>query len=99
MNPPAPPPPQVLFIHSGRSHDAHIRHLKQAGLRVSETHANVALAEAARLQPDIIVLDFECNGETVSQLKGDPQTRHIPVIALAKLASCPGQGDKTGRRL
>ena len=87
MNPPAPPPPQVLFIHSGRSHDAHIRHLKQAGLRVSETHANVALAEAARLQPDIIVLDFECNGETVAQLKGDPRTRHIPVIALAKLAT------------
>jgi CheY-like chemotaxis protein len=64
---------------------------------VSETRANVALAKAARLQPDIIVLDFECNGETVAQLKGDPQTRHIPVIALAKLARCPDENGKTGR--
>jgi CheY-like chemotaxis protein len=95
MNPPARSPSQVLFIHNGRMHDAHIRHLKEAGLRVSEAHANVALAEAARLQPDIIVLDFECDGETVAQLKGHRETRHIPVIALAKLARCPDEHDKS----
>jgi DNA-binding response OmpR family regulator len=73
MNPPTRPAPEILFIHNRRRYDGHIRHLSDAGLRVSEAHATVAVAQAMRLQPDIIVLDFDCNGELVAQLKGDPR--------------------------
>jgi hypothetical protein len=44
--------PAVLFIHDG-SPIAHIEHLKDAGLRVSETRARTAVAAAKQQQPDI----------------------------------------------
>jgi hypothetical protein len=34
------------------------------------------------VEPDIIVLDFGCDGETTAQLKGHEQTKHIPVMRL-----------------
>jgi CheY-like chemotaxis protein len=77
-------PPAVLFIHDG-SPIAHVEHLKDAGLQVSETHARAAVATAKQQQPDIIVLDFEYDGEVSAQLKRDEATRHIPVIALMDL--------------
>jgi CheY-like chemotaxis protein len=77
-------PPAVLFVHDG-SPVAHIEHLKDAGLRVSETHARAAVAAAKHQQPDIIVLDFDYDGEVSAQLKRDEATRHIPVIALVNL--------------
>ena len=80
------PPPSVLFIHNGTPVDAHVRHLGEAGLRVSNAHAEGALSVAKDTQPDIIVLDFDCNGEMIEALKGDPLTHHIPIIALAELA-------------
>ena len=79
------PPPSVLLIHNGTSVDAHVRHLGQAGLRVSDAHASGALSLAKDIQPDIIVLDFDCDGEMIEALKGDPLTEHIPIIALAEL--------------
>jgi CheY-like chemotaxis protein len=74
----------VLFIHDG-SPVAQIKHLKDAGLRVSETHAVAAVATAKKEQPDIIVLDFEYDGDVTAKLKRDRATRHIPVIALVHL--------------
>ena len=84
MNSPRPPP-RVLFIHNGSPAEAHKKHLIDAGLRVSEVHAESAVAEAARIQPDIIVLDFECDGEMTRELKAHADTQHIPVIALVTL--------------
>jgi CheY-like chemotaxis protein len=77
-------PPAVLFIHDG-SPVAHVQHLKEAGLRVSEARASAAVDVATRQQPDIIVLDFEYDGGVTKQLKRAQATRHIPVIALVDL--------------
>jgi CheY-like chemotaxis protein len=85
MNPPSRPRPKVLFVHNGSPYDAQIRHLTGAGLRVTETHLDTALVQALRLQPDIIVLDFGCDGVVTAQIKGDTRTRDIPVIALIEL--------------
>jgi two-component system cell cycle response regulator DivK len=45
-----------------------------------------ALAKAAELLPDIILMDLSLPGidgwETTRRLKGDDLTRHIPVVAL-----------------
>jgi len=79
------PSPTVLFVHNGSPYQAHVQHLIDAGLRVSEAHADVALTEATSIQPDIIVLDMDCDGDVVAQLKTAPLTEHIPVIALAHL--------------
>ena len=78
-------PSKVLLIHNGAPYDAHIKHLTEAGLIVSEVHADHALRDATTQQPDIIVLDFGCDGETTAALKAHPETAHIPVIALADL--------------
>ena len=85
MNPTTRPPPKVLLVHNGNPYEAHVKHLTEAGLRVSETHADTALAHTLKLQPDIIVLDFGCDGEVTSQLKNDSRTKDIPVIALVEL--------------
>ena len=88
MPTPIRPPPKVLLIHDGTDVEAHFRHLTDAGLTVAKAHGDDAVAAAIRLQPDIIVLDFQCDGEIMARLKGDPATCQIPVIALADL----GQG-------
>lgn len=85
MNPSSRPPPKVLLVHNGARYEDHVQHLTDAGLHVSETHADTALADATASQPDIIVLDFGCDGEVTSQLKAHDRTRDIPVIALVDL--------------
>jgi PleD family two-component response regulator len=82
---PARPTAVVLFIHNGSPEHAHLKILEDAGLRVSVTHAAAAVATAKTQQPDIIVLDVDYDGEVSAQLKRDPATRHIPVIAFANL--------------
>jgi len=93
-------PPAVLFIHNG-SPIAHIDHLKDAGLQVSETHAGTAVATATKQQPDIIVLDFDYDGDVSAELKRDKATRHVPVIALVNLVplsySAGGMGGDMSR--
>jgi CheY-like chemotaxis protein len=79
------PPPSVLFVHNGAPVELHIKHLTDAGLRVSEAHADEAVGTATALKPDIIVLDFDCDGETTALLKSHPPTRDIPIIALVEL--------------
>jgi CheY-like chemotaxis protein len=78
-------PPNVLFVHNGGPYVAYMQHLTDAGLTVSEAHADFALAIATTGQPDIIVLDLDCDGDVVAQIKGAPLTKHIPIIALSHL--------------
>jgi CheY-like chemotaxis protein len=85
MNPPTRPPPKVLFVHNGSPFQAHLNYLATAGLNVSEADADLALERATILQPDIIVLDLDCDGDLIAQLKGESLTEHIPIIALAGL--------------
>jgi DNA-binding response OmpR family regulator len=88
MNPPIRPPPKILLIHDGTGFDAHVQqHLTGAGLEVSTTGRDDAVAVAISVQPDIIILDFRCDGEIMARLKGQPETNRIPVIALAELGA------------
>ena len=82
---PTRPAAVVLFIHNGSPEHAHFKILEDAGLLVSITHAAAAVAAAKTQQPDIIVLDVDCDGDISAQLKRDQATRHIPVIALVNL--------------
>jgi PleD family two-component response regulator len=82
---PTRPTAVVLFIHNGSPGHAHLKVLQDAGLRVSVTHAAAAVAAAKTQQPDIIVLDSDCDSDVSAQLKRDPATRHTPVIALVNL--------------
>src|SRR4029434_11189513 len=74
------PPPTVLFVHNGTPFHTHMQLLVDSRLRVTETHADTAIGEATTAQPDLIVLDLDCNGETVERLKAEPMTQHIPII-------------------
>ena len=85
MNRSSRPPPTVLFIHNGAPDGGHIEYLAKAGLRVSDTHSDTAIDEAAAQQPDIIVLDFALDGDLTERLKAHEATRHIPIIALVDL--------------
>jgi CheY-like chemotaxis protein len=82
---PTRPAAVVLFIHNGAPEHAHLKMLEDAGLRVSVADAAAAVAAAKTQPPDIIVLDVDCDGDVTAQLKRDPATRHIPVIALVNL--------------
>jgi CheY-like chemotaxis protein len=80
------PPPKLLFVHNGHSVDGHLKYLTEAGLNVSESAgAEDAVTAALALQPDIIVLDFSADGETVAALRQHEETKDVPVIALAEL--------------
>jgi len=63
----------------------HVAYLKHAGLDVAEAHAEHAVTSATTLQPDIVVLDFDCDGDLIHQLKENANTRHIPVVALVEM--------------
>jgi DNA-binding response OmpR family regulator len=80
------PPPRVLFIHDGQPFERQVKHLTDAGLSVREAEAEDAVSAAVVFDPDLIVLDFDCDGEVVAALKAVEGTKDIPVIALAKLA-------------
>jgi DNA-binding response OmpR family regulator len=75
----------VLIIHDGNAVDAYISFLRSAGIEAAEAHADKAVAEAIAVPPDVIVLDFDCDGETIAALQADARTRGIPVVALADL--------------
>ena len=85
MSPSSRPTPKVLFVHDGQPYAAHVKHLKDAGLSVSEAHADEALDTAATVEPDLIVVDFACDDGVTRQFKEHPATRHIPVIALVEM--------------
>lgn len=80
------PPPLVLLLHNHTSVVEMISYLKDNGLRV-ENRRNDAemLAAVVDMDPDLIVLDFAVDGDTVETLKGDARTQNIPLIALAEM--------------
>lgn len=67
--------------------DIYAQFLLYAGLRVEEAeNGHQALEKAFALGPDVIIMDLALPGldgwEATRRLKGDPRTKHIPVIAL-----------------
>ena len=82
------PPPKVLLIYDGADGmeaERHFQHMTRAGLDVSKARPDEAVGAAITFQPDIIILDFGCDGEIMAGLKSEPATARIPVIALADL--------------
>jgi len=76
------PPPLVLLIHDQMSVAHIVRYL--GGLRVTNRANDAGMLRAVvDIGPDLIVLDFAVNSDTVQRLKADVRTQHIPVIALA----------------
>jgi DNA-binding response OmpR family regulator len=87
------PPPLVLLIHDHTNVVDLIQYLVDSGLRVADSHNDVDMvAKAVEIKPDIIVLDFNMDGDIVSRLKGDARTQAIPLIALTQLTSASGRG-------
>ena len=62
MNVPIRPPPKVLILHDGTPVDTYLSFLRAAGFEADKANATDAVAQAAAIQPDIIVLDFACDG-------------------------------------
>jgi len=81
-------PPLILFIQNHASVESLFEYLTLAGLRVARTldDGNM-LTTVLRLIPDLIVLDFDGDGDTAERLKADIRTMYIPLIALAELAT------------
>jgi CheY-like chemotaxis protein len=93
MDPSIRPPPCILILHNGHDLHAHIQHLRAAGLHVVEALLDGNPVESVlSAYPDVIVLDYEVNGDTVELIKDDSRTKHIPIIALAELAGLPASG-------
>jgi two-component system cell cycle response regulator DivK len=101
------PPPLVLLVEDNEDNRAMYRHyLEWEGFSIAEaTDGLQALAQAATLTPAAIVMDMALprldGWEAVRQLKADPRTRDIPVLALtahafvedakqARAAGCDG---------
>lgn len=74
------PPPLVLVIYEGGGGDGD--HLVASGFRVEEAQSGAeGVDRAAALLPDLVVLDFDLDGETVAQIRQGPSTKDIPIIA------------------
>lgn len=79
------PHSRVLLIHDGQPVDGYVRYLTDAGLSVRKAQPGEAVTSALSFEPNIIVLDFDCDGDVIAALNALEETRHIPVIALAQL--------------
>jgi CheY-like chemotaxis protein len=87
------PPPLVLLLHDHTSVVEIIAYLKRSGLRIAhQRNDDDMLAAVLTIDPDLIVLDFAVDGETVATLKGDARTHHIPLIALAEISRLGSAG-------
>lgn len=75
----------LLFIHDGTPDHRQVEYLRDAGLDVLDVHGAEAATTATTVQPDIIVMDFSADGDTLRALKRNPATKDIPVIALVEL--------------
>ena len=80
------PAPLVLVVHRSGGVEKYADYLVGSGFRVAEAHDGAhGVEQALLLLPDLIVLDFELDGEVVGLLRGNPTTQRIPVIALAEM--------------
>lgn len=82
------PAPLVLLVDDyPDAREMYTEYLTFAGFRVAEaTSGPEAIAQAARLRPDVILMDLSLPGmdgwEATRRLKAAPETRDIPVLAL-----------------
>jgi CheY-like chemotaxis protein len=80
--------PRLLLVEDNEeSRDALSRHLRRKGYEVLTAPDGQQGLEAARAgAPDLVLMDMSLpvldGWEATRQLKADPGTRHIPVIAL-----------------
>jgi CheY-like chemotaxis protein len=80
--------PRLLLVEDNEeSRDGLSRHLRRKGYEVTTAVDGRQGLEAARAEPpDLVLMDMSLpvldGWEATRQLKTDPQTRHIPVIAL-----------------
>ena len=87
------PPPLVLLLHDHTSVVEIVAYLKRSGLRIAHRQNDHEMLTAVLdIDPDLIVLDFAVDGDTVETLKGDGRTRHIPLIALADVCRLNPRG-------
>lgn len=88
------PPPTILVIYADGDADPYVQYLTKAGFRAgsaSRTPLGEIVDRTLALMPDMIVLDYDCDGETIERLKADRRTAGIPVIALADFPGPPGR--------
>ena len=80
--------PLVLIVDDFQDNrEMYAEFLRFSGLRVEEAvNGHEALDKAGALLPDLIVMDLSLPGmdgwEATRRLKGEPATKHIPVLAL-----------------
>jgi CheY-like chemotaxis protein len=88
-----PVAPLVLVVDDYQdAREMYAEYLKQSGFRVEEARTGIeAVAKAQAVQPDCILMDLSLPGidgwEATRQLKADPNTKHIPVVAITGHAS------------
>ena len=88
------PPPMILVIYAHGDGETYVRYLTTAGFRAtsaSRIPPSEIVNRTLATMPDVIVLDYDCNGETMDCLKADRRTALIPVIALADLPLPPSR--------
>ena len=96
--------PLILVVDDYEdAREMYAEYLRFCGFRVAEArNGNEALEQAFALMPDLILMDLSLPGidgwEATSQLKADPRTRHIPVVALTghALAGASESAKKAG---
>lgn len=101
------PQAKVLYIEDNASNIRLMRHIAEAlgtlDLHVAE-HPVEGLSLAARLRPDVILLDINLPGmdgfQVKARLEANPLTRQIPVIAISAnvLAETMSRGQSSGFR-
>jgi two-component system cell cycle response regulator DivK len=80
--------PLVLIVDDVQDNRTiYVLFLKFSGYRIAEAENGVeALEKATTLLPDVIVMDLSLpimdGWEATRRLKGDPRTKHIPVVVL-----------------
>lgn len=80
--------PLVLVVEDYQdAREMYAAYLQFSGFEVAEAANGVdAVAKTRELLPDIVLMDLalpQMDGwEATRQLKGDPATRHIPIVAL-----------------
>ena len=85
---PVPEPPLVLVVDDFEDNRAmYVEYLEFHGFRVAEAvNGEEAIAQTRSLQPAVIVMDLSLpvvdGWEATRQLKADPATKHIIIIAL-----------------
>jgi DNA-binding response OmpR family regulator len=95
-------PPFILLIHDGHVRGDYVPYLTAAGFRVAELPAQEPdrdlVEQTVTIGPDLIVLDYSCDGDTVMRLKADPRTAGLPILALAELLRIGRPPDSTRER-